>query len=82
MPKALALPSPQILQKANQKLEAEATLKNQARSELLEAKRDLELRVEQRTAELKRAHQMIDEFLSTLSHELRTPLTVITGYTN
>lgn len=49
---------------------------------LLQAKRDLELRVEERTTELRRANKMKDEFLSTLSHELRTPLNVIMGYTD
>ncbi len=36
--------------------------------------------VETRTAELRAANQVKDEFLATLSHELRTPLTAILGW--
>lgn len=36
--------------------------------------------VEARTAELRAANEVKDEFLATLSHELRTPLTAILGW--
>ena len=40
---------------------------------------ELEQRVEERTADLKRALQAKDEFLALISHELRTPVSVIFG---
>lgn len=82
MPKALELPSAAQLESANARLGQEIAGKVKIENELIEAKRDLELRVEQRTAELRRANKMKDEFLTTLSHELRTPLNVIMGYTD
>jgi len=56
---------------------------------LLELNRDLEKRVEERTADLNEAkkaaneaNQAKSEFLSRMSHELRTPLNVIIGYSH
>src|SRR5918912_3977883 len=61
----------------------------QARMHLEELNRELEQRVEERTAELTRVNQELEEanrakdvFLATLSHELRTPLTPILGWIN
>ena len=57
------------------------------RSALQAANRNLERRVEERTAELQRALERVSElsqlkanFISNISHELRTPLTHIKGY--
>jgi signal transduction histidine kinase len=61
----------------------------EARGRLEELNRELERRVEERTAELSRvnrelveANRMKDVFLATLSHELRTPLTPVLGWVN
>jgi signal transduction histidine kinase len=58
-----------------------------ARMDLQELNLDLERRIEERTAELKRlnaelaeANRAKDVFLATLSHELRTPLTPVVGW--
>ena len=61
----------------------------EARENLEQLNRDLERRVEERTAELTRLNEELAEanrakdiFLATLSHELRTPLTPVLGWVN
>jgi GAF domain-containing protein len=49
-------------------------------SELYEQLRQKVQELQQKTAELERANQVKDEFLSVMSHELRTPLNVVVGY--
>jgi signal transduction histidine kinase len=58
-----------------------------ARFDLEQLNRDLEGRIEERTAELTRLNEELadanrakDVFLATLSHELRTPLTPVVGW--
>jgi signal transduction histidine kinase len=61
----------------------------EARANLESLNRELERRVEERTAELVRVNEELSEanrakdvFLATLSHELRTPLTPVLGWVN
>ena len=58
-----------------------------ARADLEQLNRDLEARIEERTAQLTRLNEELSEanrakdvFLATLSHELRTPLTPVVGW--
>ena len=60
MPQALALPSPAQLASANRLLEAEIVERQLAEAAIQKAKEELEIRVEERTAELKSQTQHLE----------------------
>ena len=66
MPQALALPSPAQLASANRLLEAEVVERQLAEFAIQKAKEELEIRVEERTAELKSQTQQLEQALSEL----------------
>jgi signal transduction histidine kinase len=73
IPRALRLPSPEELERANVEL---FTLNNSLEQRIEERTRELALR----TREAEAANAAKDRFLSSVSHELRTPLHAIIGY--
>ena len=64
-----------LYKQATEELRQRSILQHQ----LEEERNQLEIRVQERTAELETALQVRDHFLSNMSHELRTPLTSILG---
>jgi two-component system, sensor histidine kinase len=62
-------------------LESLSLERDQLNRKLLEEKKLLKQRVEERTVELKQALRAKDEFLANMSHEIRTPMAGVLGMT-
>lgn len=63
-----------------ERLESEIAQRKQTQQEIERLNRDLELRIEQRTAELVDLNKELEAFGYTVSHELRAPLRAVVGY--
>lgn len=73
LPRALALPSPQVLWSTSQRLADEAAHRRAAEAALQRASGDLE-RAAERTADLYRSNDELEQFAYIASHDLQAPL--------
>lgn len=69
-----------ILIAANANLESEMHEREQAQNELLKVHAKLEERVQERTTELRRSNQALQEFAHIISHDLQEPLMLIQAF--
>ncbi|WP_129782199.1 ATP-binding protein [Peristeroidobacter soli] len=63
-----------------ERLEVEVAQRKQSQDEIERLNRDLECRIQQRTAELVDLNKELEAFGYTVSHELRAPLRAVVGY--
>jgi C4-dicarboxylate-specific signal transduction histidine kinase len=91
LPAMLALPSPEQLRRANEDLAREVAERRRAEAELQRARDELEIRVQQRTAELfalqnELAHVLrvttMGELAASIAHEVNQPLAAVVTNAN
>lgn len=80
IPRALQLPSPTQLEQVNVDLRREIEQRENAEAALRAINEELERRVDDRTAELRRSNQDLERFAYVASHDLQEPLRVVSSY--
>ena len=78
--KALTLPSPRQLALTNEQLSSEIRERLRAEEEARRASEQLEQRVAERTAELVRSKEELEQFAYIASHDLQEPLRIVSAY--
>ncbi len=81
LPRALALPSHNVLEAANADLRGEVARRSAVEAALKGLTSELEARVGQRSAELERANDALRQFAGAASHDLRAPVRHISVFT-
>jgi len=80
VPKALALPSPAQLEQVNSELRLQVRERERVEGEIRALNSELETKVQERTEQLRRSNQSLEEFAYVASHDLQEPLRMVGSY--